>query len=169
MESKSSTSYSINLSRISDYRKQIAPQIRGARPEDISILIVVGSEDTSDFEAQVRGSRFAWDIRLLGVNSLFRLLKLKEALDDPKVELQIQDILFPQEFTRLDRIIDLVFATAEDAQDIETKQDDDEEVTGDTTLQESRANFHAAILPGLEKFFGQPLVKQLSLALGNAR
>ena len=51
------------------------------RPEDISILVVVGAEDISEFEAQVRGSRFAWDIRLLGVKSLFRLLKLKEALD----------------------------------------------------------------------------------------
>ena len=125
VEAKSSTSYSINLSRISEYRKQTAPQL-DMRPEDISILIVVGGEDTSEFEAQVRGSRFAWDIRLLGVKSLFRLLKLKEALDDPKVERQIQEILFPQEFTRLDRIIDLVFATAEDAQNVETVEADEE-------------------------------------------
>ena len=89
VESKSSTSYSINLSRISEYRKQVAPQL-GLRPEDISILIVVGTEDTYDFEAQVRGSRFAWDIRILGVNSLFRLLKLRESLDDPKGERHIQ-------------------------------------------------------------------------------
>jgi hypothetical protein len=72
VESKSSTSFSINLTRISEYRKQVAPQL-GIRPEDISILIVVGTEDTSEFEAQVRGSRLAWDIRLLGVKSLFRL------------------------------------------------------------------------------------------------
>ena len=159
VESKSSTSYSINLSRISDYRKQVAPQL-GVRPENISILIVVGSEDTSEFEAQVRGSRFAWDIRLLGVKSLFRLLKLKEALDDPKVELQIQDILFPQEFTRLDRIIDLVFATAEDAQDLETDEADEEAEGDDSAPEKSRANFHGAILPQLEKHFGQPLVKR---------
>ena len=67
-ESKSSTSYSISLSRISEYRKQVAPQL-GLRPEEISILIVVGTEDTSEFEAQVRGSRFAWDIRILGVKA----------------------------------------------------------------------------------------------------
>lgn len=85
VESKSSTSFSIKLTRISDYRKQVAPQLN-LRPEDISILIVVGTEDTSEFEAQVRGSRFAWEIRLLGVRALYRLLKLKEALDDPKVE-----------------------------------------------------------------------------------
>ena len=137
-----------------------SPQL-GVRPEDISILIVVGTEDTSDFEAQVRGSRFAWDIRLLGVKSLFRLLKLKEALDDPKVERQIQDILFPQEFTRLDRIIDLVFATAEDAQELRQMR---------TTKRWSRVMIrrlknHGPIstpqfLPRLEKHFGQPLVKR---------
>ena len=157
VESKSSTSYSINLSRISAYRKQVAPQL-GLRPEDISILIVVGTEDTSDFEAQVRGSRFAWDIRILGVKSLFRLLKLREALDDPKVERQIQDILFPQEFTRLDRIIDLVFATAEDAQDIESTEEEVE--LDDSSPEKPRANFHSAILPRLERHFGQPLVKR---------
>jgi hypothetical protein len=159
VESKSSTSYSINLSRISEYRKQVAPQL-GVRPEDISILIVVGTEDTSEFEAQVRGSRFAWDIRLLGVKSLFRLLKLKEALDDPKVERQIQEILIPQEFTRLDGIIDLVFATAEDAQNSETDDAEEEAEIEEITLGEPRANFHAAILPRLERHFSQPLVKR---------
>lgn len=165
VESKSSTSYSINLSRISEYRKQVAPQL-GLRPEDISILIVVGTEDTSDFEAQVRGSRFAWDIRILGVKSLFRLLKLREALDDPKVERQIQDILFPQEFTRLDRIIDLVFATAEDAQNTEAEETGEESEVEEVTV-EPRANFHAAILPRLEKHFSQPLVKRSRVQWGS--
>lgn len=157
VESKSSTSFSIKLTRISDYRKQVAPQLN-LRPEDISILIVVGTEDTSEFEAQVRGSRFAWEIRLLGVRALYRLLKLKEALDDPKVEGQIQEILFPQEFTRLDRIIDLVFATAEDAQDLEAAE---EELEPDESEPETPpASFHSAILPRLEKRLGQPLVKR---------
>lgn len=161
VESKSSLAYSINLSRISDYRKQVG-SLLGLRPEDISILIVVGTEDTSDFEAQVRGSRFAWDIRLIGVRSLFRLLKLKEALDDPKVERQIQEILFPQEFTRVDRIIDLVFATAEDAQEIKAEEVEDEDVVDGEEMppEKTPANFHAAILPILETHFGQPLVKR---------
>ena len=165
VESKSSTSYSINLSRISEYRKQVAPQL-GLRPEDISILIVVGTEDTSEFEAQVRGSRFAWDIRILGVKSLFRLLKLRETMDDPKVERQIQDILIPQEFTRLDRIIDLVFATAEDAQNADAEEEVESEVEEITV--EPRANFHNAILPRLEKHFSQPLVKRSRVQWGSA-
>lgn len=159
VESKSSTSYSINLSRISQYRTQVAPQL-AMPPEDISILIVVGAEDTSEFEAQVRGSRFAWDIRLLGAKSLFRLLKLKEALDDPKVERQIQEILFPQEFTRLDRIIDLVFATAEDAQDVDVEVAEEEVDIEDASPGKPRANFHTAVIPRLEKHFAKPLVKR---------
>lgn len=163
VESKSSTSYSIALSRISEYRKQVAPQLE-LRPEDISILVVVGTEDTSEFEAQVRGSRFAWDIRILGVPALYRLLKLKEALDDPKVERQIQEILFPQEFTRLDRIIELVFATAEDAQDIESNGEQGE--VDDSAPETPRANFHGAILARLEKHFSQPLVKRSRVQWG---
>lgn len=161
VESKASANFSINLSRISEYRKQVAPQF-GIKSEDISILIIVGAEETAEFEAQVRGSRFAWDIRLLGVKSLFRLLQLKETLDDPKVEKQIQEILIPQEFTRLDRIIDLVFATAEDAKDSEVEVEDDEEEIESSVEVPKRApaNFHAAIIPQLEMHFGSPLVRR---------
>ena len=81
-------------------------------------------------------------------------------MDDPKVELQIQDILFPQEFTRLDRIIDLVFATAEEAQDFEACDADEESDSDESAPEIPRANFHSAILPRLEKHFGQPLVKR---------
>lgn len=159
VESKASADFSINLNRISEYRKQIAPQL-GMHFEDISILIVVGADETSEFEAQVRGSRFAWDIRLLGMKSLFRLLQLKEALDDPIVEKQIQEILIPQEFTRLDRIIDLVFAMAEDAKDEESLETESKEEVPESLPDRKRSNFHDAILPRLEKHFGMPLVKR---------
>jgi hypothetical protein len=175
IESKSSAAYSIDLERISDYRAQLAPNL-GVPADAISILLVVGSEDTSSFEAQVRGSRYAWDIRLLGVNSLFRLLKLKETLDDPKVEKQIQGVLFPQEFTRLDGIIDLVFATAEDAQLQETSDAvaveliESDDTTDSSTQQNSEtkspASFHAEVLPRLEKAVGASLVKRSRVLWG---
>jgi hypothetical protein len=156
VESKSSTSYSIDLARIANYRGQVSPQL-GIAADDVSILIVVGTEDTSNFEAQVRGSRFAWDVRLIGVTALLRLLKIKETLDDPKVARQIQDLLFPQEFTRLDSIIDLVFATAEDSQE---KVDDEPSYYKKAGAAPSGANFHAAMLPRLEEHFGKPFVKR---------
>jgi hypothetical protein len=157
IESKSSTAYSVNLTRIASYRRQVAPEI-GLDPEEISILLVVGTEDTEELEAQVRGSRFAWSVRLLGVHALFRLLQLKETLDDPNVERQIQEILVPQEFTRLDRIVDLVFATAEDASSIAEDQDEDLVEEAEPTV--ARASFHSEILPRLERHFHKSLVKQ---------
>jgi hypothetical protein len=157
VESKSSTSYSINLNRISHYRNQASPLLK-MEVEEISILIVVGDEDTSEFEAQVRGSRYAWDIRLLGAKALYRLLKLRESLDQPIVERQVRDILFPQEFTRLDRIIDLVFATAEDSQELEI--DEPSSLVDTAVTGRSASGFHGEILPRLERHFGKPLVKQ---------
>ena len=159
VESKASTSYSISLSRIAGYRKQIAPELSIA-PEEISILLVVGSEDTEELEAQIRGSRYAWSVRVLGVQSLVRLLKLKETLGDPGVERQIQEILIPQEFTRLDRIVDLVFVTAEEAQTEEGELTEDPEGLAEDSPVASKAGFHAEIIPRLEKRFGGPLVKQ---------
>lgn len=172
VESKSTTAYSINLTHIAEYRSQLAPTV-GLPADRISILIVVGTEDTLELEAQVRGSRFAWDVRLLGMRSLFRLLKLREALDDPEVERQIQDILVPQEFTRLDRIVDLVFATAEDAQseesedvdEVEDVQSDDNQTPSEGRL--SPASFHSQILPQLESHFGSPLVKRSRIQWGS--
>lgn len=164
VESKSSTAYSINLTRIADYRKQVAPNLE-LTPEDISILLVIGSEDTDELEAQVRGSRFAWDIRLLGVHSLFRLLQLKESLDDPQVEQQIRDILVPQEFTRLDGIVDLVFATAEDAQAI--SEEEAEESTDEPSSAKPRASFYAEIITNLERHLGKSLVKRSRVQWGS--
>jgi hypothetical protein len=130
--------------------------------DQLSILLVVGGEDTEELEAQVRGSKFAWNVRLLGLNSLFRLLQLKEALDDPGVERQIQEILIPQEFTRLDRIIDLVFATVEDVQEPVTEIDDEPnagERTARTRLV-TPVKFHSAVVDRVERTLGQPLVRK---------
>lgn len=156
VESKSSTGFSIQLARIADYRKQVAPRL-SLEPDNISILLVVGDDETADLESQVRGSKYAWNVRLIGVHALFRLLRLKEALDDEHVERQIRGLLVPQEFTRLDRIIELVFATAEDV-----KSDEDEEPEP-TVTEPSKgtppATFNNLIVPALERKFETPLVK----------
>lgn len=158
IESKSTTTYSITLSQVVGYRDFIAREW-GCRLEDISILLVIGREDTEDLEAQVRGSKYAWSIRLLGIDSLFRLLKLKETLDDPNVERQIKEILVPQEFTRLDRIIDLVFATAEEVGSADAEVEDDEDAP-EPVAPKIMANFHQDVIPRLETQFKVSLVKK---------
>jgi hypothetical protein len=110
-EVKTTDAYRIDLNTIAEYRRDL---VRAGRiAEDASsILIIVGRQDTGDLEAQIRGSRHAWDIRLISVDSLLRLVAVKEEVEDPKTARQIGDILVPREYTRVDGIIDLVFATA---------------------------------------------------------
>jgi hypothetical protein len=116
-----------SVSRIANYRKKLI--VSKAVDEDrSSILIVVGREDTGDLEAQIRGSRHAWDIRLISVDALLRLLSLKEAVDDPKTIQRICAILIPREFTRVDEIIDVVFSAAEEAKSEETLVEVDDEI-----------------------------------------
>lgn len=161
VESKSSAAYQISLSRIAEYRSHVAPRLN-ISPEDVSILIVIGAQETSELESQVRGSRFAWNIRLLGVRSLLKMLKLKEQLDDAATAKQIQDILFPAEFTRLDRIVDLVFQTARDLQDTPIEKEATD--VGPEQVAEEIAtpatHFHDAAIARVEKHLGLSLVKR---------
>lgn len=150
--------YSIDLAHIAHYRDSVALRADTAA-NDISILLVVAREETGSLEAQVRGSRYAWSVRILGVDCLHKLLRLKETLDDPAVAQQIQDVLIPQEFTRLDRIVDLVFATAEDAQETEAT-DAALDIEEDEPKPKSSAAFHAQIVPQLEEVLATPLVKR---------
>ena len=84
------------------------------------MLYVVGREDTGALEAQVRGSRYAWDMRLISVESLIKLVQIKEKSDSPSTIRQIRQLLQPFEYTKIDRIIDVIFTTAAD---VEISQD----------------------------------------------
>jgi hypothetical protein len=77
---------------------------------------VVGRSDTGDIEAQVRGSRHAWDIRLISADALIKLVSLKESTDEEETIAKIQGLLKPFEYTRLDNIIDVMFTTAKDVE-----------------------------------------------------
>lgn len=79
-----------------------------------SILIVVGRQDTGEVEAQIRGSRHAWDIRLISAEALIKLVMLKENSDDPETGRKIRGVLTPMEYTRLDRLVDVMFTAATD-------------------------------------------------------
>ncbi len=113
VEVKTTDTYRVDIDTIAGYRTEL---IRSSEIDEqtSSILIVVGRDDTGGLEAQVRGSRHAWEIRLISVDALLRLLVVKESTDDPKIHQQIASVLVPKEFTRLDGIIDLVFSTVAD-------------------------------------------------------
>ena len=122
IEVKTTDAYRIELVKLAEYRRRLKEQER--IPGDTSsILIVVGRKDTGDLEAQIRGSRYAWDVRLISVKYLLKLLNLKEDVEDPRTAERIRAVLIPEEFTRVDGIIDLVFSTTEDILQEENGED----------------------------------------------
>jgi hypothetical protein len=113
VEVKTSDTYRFPLRTIADYRKSLIDA--GTIPqEESSCLIIVGRHDTGGLEAEIRGSRHAWEMRLISVDALLTLLDLRQRLDHPSVVRKIGEILVPHEFTRVDDIVELVFETAED-------------------------------------------------------
>jgi hypothetical protein len=70
-EVKTTDAYRISLDTIANYRVRLqsSNEIAGSS----SILIIVGREDTGELEAQIRGSRHAWDIRLISADALLRV------------------------------------------------------------------------------------------------
>jgi len=112
-EVKTTDAYRLPIETVATYRRRLIKAGRMAEDRS-SILIIVGREDTGELEAQIRGSRYAWDVRLISIDALLRLLKIRQDLESPTVEAQIREVLIPREYTRVDEIIDLVFSTAED-------------------------------------------------------
>jgi hypothetical protein len=114
VEVKTTDAYRIPLDKIATYRTRLhsTGQIDGPS----SILVVVGREDTGELEAQVRGSRHAWDVRLISAEALLKLVQLKEDSDDPETGRKIRSLLAPREYTRLDAMIDVMFTAAKDVE-----------------------------------------------------
>lgn len=111
IEVKTTDAYRVNLGVIAGYRRQLIEDgklLAGGS----SILLVVGRQDTGDLEAQIRGSRHAWDTRLISIDALSRLMSIKESLETPGVTAKIVEVLKPREYTRVDPIIDLIFDTS---------------------------------------------------------
>lgn len=126
VEVKTTDAYRISLDTIAEYRDKLLKANQLSQPS--SILIIVGRQDTGELEAQVRGSRHAWDIRLISADALIRLVQLKEGSDAVETGQKIRSLLAPKEYTRLDGMIDVMFTTAKDVESAtESEVDADEE------------------------------------------
>ena len=124
-EVKTTDAYRIDLDKIATYRRALVTEGR-IKQDSSSILIIVGRAETGDLEAQIRGSRHAWEVRLMSVDALMRLVELKEEVEDPNIINRIHQLLIPREFTRLDEIADILFSTAEEIKQPEPKVGDEE-------------------------------------------
>jgi len=141
------------------------------------MLLVVGREDTGELEAQVRGSRHAWEMRLISVDSLVNLVKLKENTEDEATVEKIRSILVPMENTRLDSLIDVMFTAVKDIESIveseASRQETTEETPGEkgtwqftdsALIDEKRSN----ILRAVERANDAKLVKKSRALYWNA-
>jgi hypothetical protein len=165
LEVKKTLAYRIELKTVTKYRRQLITENRLSE-EHSSILIVVGPQDTEDLEAQIRGSRQAWDIRVISIEALFRLLSLKEELEEPETVRRIHAILIPREFTRLDDIVDLVFSTAEEVKQEELADEPLQDFTEDIEIATGGGPkfvpvaFHEACIARIQSALHVPLVRE---------
>lgn len=158
VEVKTTDAYRIDLDRIGDYRRKIAGDQELVESRT-SALLVVGRTDTGDLEAQVRGSRHAWEMRLISCDALVRLLKLKEELEDPATLHRIHQLLFPREFTKLDAIVDLMFSTAEDTKQAEPHFESEIVAPDSSGKKFVPVSFHDGVVALAEASLGLKLVK----------
>lgn len=156
IEVKTTDAFRIDLNVIAQYRRELVEQGRVDEAHS-SILIIVGRQDTGDLEAQIRGSRHAWDIRLISVDALIRLMTLREEVEDQRIVRRMYDILIPREFTKLDEIVDILFSTAEEVKHSETDQLIQSEIVDGQTM---RASFAEACITRIERYLNHSLVKR---------
>lgn len=171
-EVKTTDAYRLPIETVATYRKRLIKAGRIAEDQS-SILIIVGREDTGELEAQIRGSRYAWDVRLISIDAFVRLMKIRQDLDSPSVEERIRAVLIPREYTRVDEIIDLVFSTTEDI--LEETPDElgaDDEVEPAPAEKESKerekpVSFNLACVERIGKSLNVELTKQSRVIFGD--
>lgn len=130
VEVKTTDAYRINLDTVMGYVRKL--EKTATDKVKFSALIVAGRQDTGDLEAQIRGSKHAWSVRLVSVDALTKLMFLNSELDDEDFGYKVNRILRPFEYTRVDDIIDLIFETQKETEKTITGEDsdtDDEEKT----------------------------------------
>jgi hypothetical protein len=139
-EVKTTVTYRIKLDPIGRYRDDLVRANKISK-EKSSALIVVGkdNEDTADLEAQIRGSRYAWDIRLVSLAALFKMVALKNATDDPASARLLRGVLVPREYTKLDSLLDIVTFVAQDVSDEEGEEEENEEEVEDVAEPERQS------------------------------
>ena len=114
IEVKTTDAYTVDLETHARYKEKLLSE--GRLSKGASTLVVVGRWDTGALEAQIRGSRYAWEMRLISVDRLIKLVQINEKSEDPSTLNQIRQLLQPFEYTKIDRIIDVIFSTAVDVE-----------------------------------------------------
>lgn len=166
VEIKTTDAYRIDLDKLVRYKEKLIESGKILK-DKCSILIIVGREDTGGLEAQIRGSRHSWDIRLISIDALTKLLQLRETVSDTRVLRQINEVLKPMEYTKLDALIELIFITSLNNQ---IEQEEQETVVKSITsskikkIKESDkippVNYHDACIEKVSRKLKTSFIKQ---------
>ena len=124
LEVKTTDTYRVSLDSVAGYKDSLIKRER--IDQHSSVLIVVGRTDTGELEAQVRGSRHAWHMRIISIDSLIKLVRVKENADNQETIGKIKTLLTPIEYTRIDGLIDVMFTDTKDLESTFEAQSDDE-------------------------------------------
>lgn len=127
IEVKTTDAYTIKLDVIASYRDRLVEA--GRIPKESPILLVIGRNDTQSLEAQVRGSKHAWSMRIVGIDALIKLMEVNLTTSSREITEKIHAILQPIEYTRIDKIVDVIFSAAED-KNVEVEQIFDPAIEG---------------------------------------
>lgn len=171
VEVKTTDAYRINLSTIASYALSL--KLESSSDAPLGLLIVVGRQDTGDLEAQIRGSKFAWDVRVISAESLIDLAGLLDVAVDQETEEALRSALLPVEYTRVDYLVDLLSKLAFDVErSIQADHDEDEgthelsvsalkdTARSDTAEAINLDTLREMITSSIEKSFKSRLVKQ---------
>ena len=115
IEVKTTDAYRLSLDTVAGYRDALISS--GKITPNSSVLIVVGRTDTGELEAQVRGSKHSWHVRIVGIESLIQLVRVKESADSQETIQKIRKLLTPIEYTRLDELAEIVFTATQDIEE----------------------------------------------------
>ena len=129
VEVKTTDVYAINLHKIARYRRELIKR-EELDEEMASILLIVGRQDSGALEMQIRGSRYASDMRVIGVDALLKIAEVKDKVDEATFN-KICPVLIPDEFTRLDAIAEMLLSVAVDSSDEEDGGQLQEETSGE--------------------------------------
>ncbi len=165
VEVKTTDAYNVRLEKVAEYRQRLIAEDRV--PKNSSVLFVVGRKDTGALEAQIRGSRFAWDMRVIGVDSLVKLMQVKEKSSAASTTQKIRELLEPFEYTRLDRIVDVIFDTATDVEqttEADVFEETEHEQAADAEGEATQKQVHTA--PALLEAKRQQIADAISVLVG---
>lgn len=119
VESKKSTTYTIDPNQIGGYMEKLAEQ-EGIDPKTIYGLYVVGGEDPKSMVTLIRGSQYRDRVRVITSDSLLRLLKIQEksGLTHDKVS----DILLPIDAVNVGELVGLIQEIIDTSQPIQPER-----------------------------------------------